>query len=158
MLNRINYRKNIFVKKKYLTQIFCCCNIVVVVKGNYFTGDEMDKIFRQSMLYDFYGELLTEHQKSIYEDVVVNDLSYSEIARLNGVSRQGVYDLVKRCDNILEEYETKLKLVEKFIKARGKLSELDEMVDSIKDCDSEEEMGELIERIKTKSEEIFEEF
>ena len=56
----------------------------------------MDKILRQSLLYDFYGELLTEHQKSIYEDVVMNDLSYSEVARLNGISRQGIYDLIKR--------------------------------------------------------------
>ena len=36
----------------------------------------MEKIVRQSMLYDFYGELLTEHQKSVYEDVVNNDMSY----------------------------------------------------------------------------------
>ena len=49
----------------------------------------MEKIVRQSMLYDFYGELLTEHQKSVYEDVVNNDMSYSEIARLNNISRQG---------------------------------------------------------------------
>ena len=55
----------------------------------------MEKIVRQSMLYDFYGELLTEHQKSVYEDVVNNDMSYSEIARLNNISRQGVYDMVR---------------------------------------------------------------
>ena len=73
----------------------------------------MEKIVRQSMLYDFYGELLTEHQKSVYEDVVNNDMSYSEIARLNNISRQGVYDMVRRCDKILEEYEEKLMLVHK---------------------------------------------
>ena len=78
-------------------------------------GVILEKIVRQSLLYDFYGELLTEHQKSIYEDVVMNDLSYSEIARLNGISRQGVYDMIKRSDKILEDYETKLKLVEKFV-------------------------------------------
>ena len=74
----------------------------------------MEKIVRQSMLYDFYGELLNEHQKSVYEDVVNNDLSYSEIAKINNISRQGVYDIIKRCDKILEEYEDKLHLVEKF--------------------------------------------
>lgn len=74
----------------------------------------MDKILRQSLLYDFYGELLTEHQKTIYEDIIVNDLSYTEVAREEGISRQGVYDLVKRCDKLLEEYEDKLQLVEKF--------------------------------------------
>ena len=42
----------------------------------------MEKFVRQSLLYDFYGELLTQTQKSIYEDVVMNDLSYSELACL----------------------------------------------------------------------------
>ena len=74
----------------------------------------MEKIVRQGLLYDFYGELLTEHQRHIYEDVVFNDLSLSEIAQDQGISRQGVHDLVKRCDRILEGYEGKLHLVEKF--------------------------------------------
>ena len=78
----------------------------------------MEKIVRQSLLYDFYGELLTEHQKAIYEDVVNNDMSYSEIARMNQISRQGVYDMIKRCDKILEEYEDKLQLVDKLIFTR----------------------------------------
>ena len=60
------------------------------------------------MLYDFYGELLNEHQKEIYEDVVFNDMSPSEIAREEGISRQGVHDLIKRCDKILKDYEEKL--------------------------------------------------
>ena len=75
----------------------------------------MDEILKQSLLYDFYGELLTEHQKEIYEQFIVEDLSLSEIAKDAGISRQGVHDLVKRCDKILEEYEAKLHLVEKFL-------------------------------------------
>lgn len=78
----------------------------------------MEKIVEQGLLYDFYGELLTEHQRRIYEDVVFHDLSASEIAREQGISRQGVHDLVRRCDRILEEYEAKLQLVAKFIKIR----------------------------------------
>ena len=74
----------------------------------------MEKIVEQGLLYDFYGELLTEHQRQIYEDVVFHDLSASEIAREQGISRQGVHDLVKRCDRILEDYEEKLHLMEKF--------------------------------------------
>lgn len=79
----------------------------------------MDKIFEQSLLYDFYGELLTEHQKRIYEDAVFHDMSLSEIAEEAGISRQGVHDLLKRCDKILSDYESKLHLVERFSKAKA---------------------------------------
>lgn len=88
------------------------------------TGDDMEKIVEQGMLYDFYGELLTPHQRRIYEDVVVNDLSLSEIAKEQGISRQGVHDLVRRCDKTLEEYERKLKLVEKFHETRKMAQEI----------------------------------
>ena len=88
------------------------------------TGDEMEKIVEQGMLYDFYGELLTPHQRKIYEDVVFNDMSLSEIAEEQGISRQGVQDLVKRCDKTLAEYESKLKLVEKFHQTRRMVEEI----------------------------------
>ena len=74
----------------------------------------MEKIVEQGLLYDFYGELLTEHQKKIYEDAVFNDMSLSEIAEEAGISRQGVHDLIKRCDKILRDYEDKLHLLERF--------------------------------------------
>ena len=48
----------------------------------------MEKILEQSLLFDFYGELLTPHQKSIYEDFVQNDLTLGEIAGERGISRQ----------------------------------------------------------------------
>lgn len=48
----------------------------------------MDEVLKQSLLYDFYGELLTEHQRNVYEEVVQGDLSYSEAAEMFGVSRQ----------------------------------------------------------------------
>ena len=85
----------------------------------------MEKIVRQSLLYDFYGELLTEHQKKIYEEVVMEDLSYSEIARISNISRQGAYDMVKRCDKLLEGYEEKLHLVQRFLAAKEKLGEIE---------------------------------
>ena len=68
----------------------------------------MKDIFKSSLLYDFYGELLTERQKEIYEDFILNDLSLGEIAQDRGISRQGVHDLVKRCDKILNGYEEKI--------------------------------------------------
>ena len=78
----------------------------------------MEKIARQGLLYDFYGALLTAHQRNVYEDVVLYDLSLSEIAAERGISRQGVHDLIKRCNKILEDYEDKLHLVEKFEQTR----------------------------------------
>lgn len=80
----------------------------------------MEKIVQQTLLFDFYGELLTEHQQRIYEDVVCNDMSCSEVAEEEGISRQGVHDLVKRCNRQLEEYEEKLHLVEKFLDIQAK--------------------------------------
>ncbi|MCD8364472.1 MAG: YlxM family DNA-binding protein [Clostridiales bacterium] len=87
----------------------------------------MEKIGRQVFLYDFYGELLTDHQKSVYEDVVLNDLSLSEIAQERGISRQGVHDLIKRCDRILTSYEEKLHLVERFIRTRDDVTRIREL-------------------------------
>ena len=81
----------------------------------------MEKIVEQTLLYDFYGELLTEHQRRIYEDVVFNDYSLSEVAQELGISRQGVHDNLKRCSRILEDYENKLHLVEKFVSIREKI-------------------------------------
>ena len=68
----------------------------------------MEEKLEQTYLYDFYGELLNEHQRQIYEDFVFNDLSLGEIASEEGISRQGVADMIKRCNNKLEAYEKKL--------------------------------------------------
>ena len=81
----------------------------------------VEKILEQTLLYDFYGELLTEHQQKIYEDVVFNDISCSEVAENQGISRQGVHDLIRRCGHILDGYEEKLHLVEKFVSLKEKV-------------------------------------
>lgn len=81
----------------------------------------MEKMIEHGLLYDFYGELLTEHQRKIYEDMVYHDLSISEIAQEQGISRQGVHDLIKRCNNILEGYEEKLRLVARFQEVKAKV-------------------------------------
>ncbi len=84
----------------------------------------MEKIVEQGLLYDFYGELLTDHQRHVYEDVVFNDMSLSEIAEEQGISRQGVHDLIKRCDRILAGYEEKLRMVEKFNQTKRMVEEI----------------------------------
>ena len=62
--------------------------------------EESEEKIEQAYLYDFYGELLNEHQRRIYEDFVFNDLSLGEIANEEGISRQGVHDMIKRCTKI----------------------------------------------------------
>ena len=111
----------------------------------------MDKLLQQSLLYDFYGELLTEHQKRIYEQVIVDDLSLSEIAEAEGISRQGVHDLVKRCNKILEGYEEKLHLVEKFIVIKAKIQDMNELLEE------QPEDSAFIKKMKKISGEILEE-
>lgn len=84
----------------------------------------MDRILEQSLLYDFYGELLTTHQKEIYEDFVLDDLSLAEIAEVHGISRQGVHDIVRRTNRQLAGYEDKLHLVERFLDTKEKVEEI----------------------------------
>lgn len=87
----------------------------------------MEKIVEQGLLYDFYGELLTEHQRQIYEGIVYENLSLGEIAKEQGISRQGVHDIVKRCDKALLEYESRLKLIDRFMKMKEQIREIDEL-------------------------------
>ena len=113
----------------------------------------MDELLKQTLLYDFYGELLTEHQKEIYEQVVLEDYSLSEIAKDAGISRQSVHDMIKRCNKTLEGYEEKLKLVEKFMSVKSKVHQIDALLENYEDQDEKE----LIRMVKRLSSEIIEE-
>ncbi len=84
----------------------------------------MEEILKQTLLYDFYGELLIGHQKRVYEDVVLNDYSFSEVAEDLGISRQGVHDMIRRCNRLLADYEEKLHLVEKFVHLRDQVGQI----------------------------------
>ena len=72
----------------------------------------MKEILQLTLLYDFYGELLTEKQKLVYEMYYQNDLSLSEIGQELSISRQAVRDQLKRAEKILQNYEKKLQLEE----------------------------------------------
>lgn len=94
----------------------------------------MDRIFEKSLLFDIYGNLLTDHQKEIYEDVVNNDYSLSEIGEELGISRQGVHDAVKRIDKILIDYEDKLHFAQSY---RKNIETLDKIKCSVEKLKSE---------------------
>jgi predicted DNA-binding protein YlxM (UPF0122 family) len=95
----------------------------------------MKKIVEQGLLYDFYGELLTEHQKEIYEAAVYNDMSLTEIAEENGISKQGVHDLIKRCTNTLQGYEDRLHMIRRFEAIKDTAQQLSRLSDSLNDDD-----------------------
>jgi len=100
----------------------------------------MDKFIERGLLFDFYGDLLTDHQKKIYSMAVFDDLSLAELSEEEGISRQGVHDLIKRCDKILEGYEEKLQLIKRFQEIRSKVNKLDKLIDasdSLKTCEKE---------------------
>ena len=98
----------------------------------------MEEFVTKSLLFDFYGELLTEHQKKIYQAVVFEDLSVSEVAQEEGISRQGVHDLMRRCERLLEEYEEKLHLVERFLRIRGQVQAVRKLAEPQKERTAEE--------------------
>lgn len=150
---RISVRKSVYKKKN---KNFCKCQEKILDSNTPFVydsqGDVMESIVKQSLLYDFYGELLTEHQRSIYEDVVYNDMSLSEIAEENGISRQGVHDLIKRCDKTLSAYEDKLHLISKFQTTRRMVEEIHKKTRIFKETKDES----LIDEIEQISNDIME--
>ncbi len=88
----------------------------------------LEKISHVVLLKDFYGPLLTAKQQNVLNLYYENDLSFSEIADDMNTSRQAVYDMVKKAESLLEQYEQKLGLVERFQIMRGRLNELSSLL------------------------------
>ena len=74
----------------------------------------MEKYFKMSYLIDIYSSLLTDKQLKVLEYYYNDDISLSEIASMLNISRQGVYDTLKRAEKIISEYDDKLNLLEKY--------------------------------------------
>lgn len=96
----------------------------------------MDDIGRRALLFDFYGPLLTSKQQEIYEYATADDMSLAEIAVITGVSRQAVYDMIRRTGNLLDEYERKLGLVEKFLDIENRINQIRLIIDDNNSFDS----------------------
>lgn len=109
-----------------------------------------NKIVQIALLYDFYGQLLTDKQMDIVDMYYNNDLSLGEISEQQGISRQGVYDSLKRAEKTLYDFEEKLGLVSRFLKQKESMREITEMLDEIlkKDDLNEEDVKEKINSIK----------
>ena len=76
--------------------------------------EELEERVALSLLYDFYGALLKENQRRMFEASVLEDYNFSEIAEEEGISRQGAYDAIRRATKQLKDYEEKLGLVARF--------------------------------------------
>ena len=114
---------------------------------------DMEPKVRQTYLYDFYGELLNEHQRRVFEDFVFNDLSLSEIAQEQGISRQAVHDMIRRSDARLEEYEQRLQLMTRFLELREKAAGIRSRIE----CYEQTHEEALLEEIKQISDDIMKE-
>lgn len=112
----------------------------------------------QSMLLDFYGELLTEKQRECYDLHYNEDLSLAEIAEQSGISRQGVWDNIRRAEAALKNYEDKTGLVRKFYdssKALAALKQKTERLVSLTDGEAKEAAQSVLNDINRLAEEGF---
>ena len=113
----------------------------------------MDDILQKSLLYDFYGELLTTHQRKIYEEFNFDDLSLGEISEIEGISRQAVHDSIRKTDRALTEYEEKLHLVSRFEAIRSRAEQILELASCEDGADADGDESRL-QAIKTLCQEI----
>ncbi|MFB4167526.1 putative DNA-binding protein [Virgibacillus sp. JSM 102003] len=90
----------------------------------------LEKTTRVNYLFDFYQELLTPKQRNYMEMYYLEDYSLGEISDLFEVSRQAVYDNIRRTEKMLESYEKKLKLYDKFQQRSSILAQLDEVTEN----------------------------
>ena len=112
-----------------------------------------NQTYRMTMLYDFYGELLTDRQKEFFDLYYNDDLSLAEIAENAGISRQGVRDVIVRGEAVMQEIEDKTGLIRRFEDMRGHLDAIGTAISEIKTINYRQyedprlgELAELIER------------
>lgn len=90
-----------------------------------------NQAYRMAMLFDFYGDLLTDRQKEFYDLYYNEDLSLAEIAENYGISRQGVRDVIVRAEAAMTEIEDKTHLIRRFFKMQEELSAIDAAADRL---------------------------
>lgn len=95
-----------------------------------------NQTYRMTMLFDFYGELLTDRQKELFDLYYNEDLSLAEIAENEGISRQGVRDVVVRAEAAMQEIEDKTGLIRRFEQVRGHLDAIADAAEEIKNINS----------------------
>ena len=108
----------------------------------------MDKKVEVSMLCDLYGKLLTEKQFEFINDYYNNDLSLSEIAENNDITRQAVRDIIKKGERKLFEYEEKLLFMKKTITQEQKIQAILSELTKIQTDSSDRKVAHILDSIK----------
>ena len=108
----------------------------------------MEKKIKISMLCEIYGKLLTEKQLEILNDYYNNDLSLTEIAQNNNITRQAVLDNIKKGENKLFEFEEKLSFMEKTIKQEKLLQEVLTELSKIEDASSDKKIEKILNHVR----------
>ena len=91
-----------------------------------------NQTYRMTMLFDFYGELLTERQKEFFDLYYNEDLSLAEIAENSGISRQGVRDVIVRAEGVMQEVEDKTGLIHRFLQMQQYIASIQGAVEQLK--------------------------
>ncbi len=90
-----------------------------------------NQAYRMAMLFDFYGDLLTERQREFYDLYYNEDLSLAEIAENYGISRQGVRDVIVRAEAAMTEVEDKTHIIQRFHRTRSAIEAIDQAADQL---------------------------
>ena len=90
-----------------------------------------NQAYRMAMLFDFYGDLLTDRQKEFYDLYYNEDLSLAEIAENYGISRQGVRDVIVRAEAAMTEIEDKTHIIRRFYQNQAAIAAIDQAADRL---------------------------
>ena len=90
-----------------------------------------NQAYRMALLYDFYGDMLTDRQKEFYDLYYNEDLSLAEIAENYGITRQGVRDVIVRAEAVLTELEDKTGIIRRFHKMQEQFAQMETAVNTI---------------------------
>lgn len=117
-----------------------------------------NQAYRMTMLYDFYGELLTQRQQEFFDLYYNEDLSLAEIAENYGISRQGVRDVIVRAEGIMTEMEDKTGIIKRFYQMQEQLAgasgQLDRIIAINSDKYFDRELDELARSVKETIEQL----
>ena len=103
-----------------------------------------NQAYRMAMLFDFYGDLLTERQREFYDLYYNEDLSLAEIAENYGISRQGVRDVIVRAEAAMSEIEEKTHIIRRFHQSKAAIAAIDAAADALLKAVDERSYGDAM--------------